>query len=103
MHNTNYKKSLSVTRFRIKYQPREKASILKLRRLGYSINQLSVFFGRSTSAIYSILKKSFDVFHDLRKLPTQTKQTAASFKRQTMQKWMSMWEGFILGSEDKPP
>lgn len=89
--------------FKIKWQPREKAAIHKLRRLGYSINQLSIFFGRSTSAIYNILKKSFEAKKNLRKLPNRVRLISAQNFRFSMGKWLSLWESFILGETDRPP
>ena len=93
---------------RIRWQPREKAAIVYLRRNHkYSINQLSLFFGRSVSLIHQII--SFNrllgtlPFSDERKLPNQTRLLSAQKFRFSMEKWISAWTAFILGETDKPP
>lgn len=93
---------------RIRWQPRERAAIVYLRKNHhYSINQLATFFGRSASLIHGILNFNRLIgnlpFLNLRKLPTQTKRLAAQRFRQTMEKWIQVWESFILGDVDEPP
>ena len=87
---------------------REKASMIILRRkFNYSINELSAFFGRSRSLIHRTLKLncklSVEALKNLRKLPNQTRLKSALAHRVSMGYWVSLWEGFILGTEGKPP
>ena len=93
---------------------REKAAIIKLRQFGWSINSLSKFTGRSFSVIHKILKiagytpgvfynSNWHQDRDLRKLPNQLRLKAAQKHRLSMHRFMELWEGFILGTEDKPP
>ena len=88
---------------RHRFMQREKAAIIKLRKLGYSINQLKDFFGRSTSVIHNILNKSFGPKLQLRKLPNQVRLKAAQIKRQTMNFRITQWLPFILGDTSEPP
>ena len=86
---------------------REKAAVIKLRNLGYSINQLKTFFGRSTSIIHKIINGT--VWYsdcppkDLRNLPNQVRLKSAQKHRLTIKNFMQLWEAFILGETDKPP
>lgn len=92
---------------RIKWLPREKTSILKLRKIGYSTNQLSTLTGRSVSLIHKILKfnESIGILHrlNLRTMPNQTRLKTASRIRRELNYWITRWLPFILGIEDKPP
>jgi len=95
------------TTMRIHWQPREKTSILKLRKQGYSINALSTFFGRSASLIHKMLKfnelLSAIPRKDERKLPNQTRLKTAQRIRTQMNYWITRWLPFVLGETDKPP
>jgi transposase len=91
----------------IKPLPREKCAIIKLTNLGYSINQLSDAFGRSTSFVHKCVRNSINVgiahFVSKRKMPSQIRLACAANRRRMLQKWISLWEAFILGEVDKPP
>jgi hypothetical protein len=86
---------------------REKAALIKLRNLGYSINELKAFSGRSCSVIHRILKKHSSLtggpIKELRKLPNSTRLQSAQKHRLTMERFIQLWEAFILGEVDKPP
>jgi hypothetical protein len=91
--------------FKIKSLPREKCAIVKLTNLGYSINQLSAVFGRSTSYIHKCTRavSNFSSFVDKRKLPSSIRLLTSSSRRRNLAKWFSLWEAFIFGEVDKPP
>ena len=93
--------------FKIKNNPRENVAIIKLRRLGYSINQLANITGRSTSYIHKRIHRAIDlkIIHmvQMRKLPSQIRLACSASRRRMLQKWFSLWEAFILGEVDKPP
>ena len=93
---------------------REKATMIKLRQHGWSINSLSVFTGRSCSVIHSILKRAGytpGVFYsnswihdrDLRKLPSQVRLKASQIIRAGLTFYINLWMPLILGEVDKPP
>jgi hypothetical protein len=92
---------------RIKWQPREKTAILKLRKLGYSVNQLSTFFGRSVSLIHRIVKFNEIIgaipHLNLRTMPNRVRLLGAQNHRFTMERYIQLWEAFILGEVDRPP
>lgn len=86
--------------------PREKTTIIKLRKLGYSINHISNFLGRSTSFVFRALSFNYGLILrkiDLRKLPCYYKHLSASTRVKIMEKYYPLWQDFILGLEDKPP
>ena len=91
----------------IKSLPREKCAIVKLTNLGYSINQLSNVFGRSTSFIHRCIQTSIirgiSHFVNKRKLPSQTRLACSASRRRMLIKYMVLWEAFIFGEVDKPP
>lgn len=99
--------SLNTKKTRIPFMQREKTAIIKLRRLGYSINNLSSFFGRSRSVIHRILKTyaaytpAFRV--ELRKLPNRVRLLAAIKQRANMDFQINRWLPFVFGEVDKPP
>jgi hypothetical protein len=93
---------------RICWQRNERAAILYLRKkFNYTITALAQFTGRSASLIHRILKFNKIIgnlpFADLRKIPNQLRLRTAQKHRLTLQRFMDLWAGFILGSEDKPP
>lgn len=88
---------------RIPFLQREKATYIKLRRLGYSINTIAQAFGRSFSVIYRVLKRHGLTWKDLRKLPRQIKQLAAQRQRMQIIHYLNAWEMWALGEGDKPP
>ena len=92
---------------KIKSLPREKATIIKLTKLGYSINQLSEGLGRSRSYIHKCVRtaitRGLTHFIDKRKLPAQTRLRTSSIRRKTLTKYLPLWEAFMLGETDKPP
>lgn len=92
---------------KIKFQKNENASIIKLRRLGYSQNMLAEFFGRSLSHINRIIKtaemRGLIPYFSMRKLKGIARRTSPIFRRKTLMKLWSAWESFILGESDRPP
>ena len=87
--------------------PREHAAIIMLRRHGHRINHIAELMFRSTSYIHKILTHakmigSLPVI-DQRKMQNKTRL------RESLNRWKSLsihilqWQGFIEGSEDKPP
>jgi hypothetical protein len=92
---------------KIKNNPRENVAIIKLRRLGYSINQLADAFGRSTSFIHKRLRTAISrgIIHmvQMRKLPSSIRLLTSSRRRRMLQTYLPLWEAFILGEGDKPP
>jgi hypothetical protein len=92
---------------KIKPLIREKAAIIKLTRMGYSINLLSEFLGRSTSYIHKTVRKAIerriDHFLDKRKLPHNTRLRCSSIRRRMLAKYFPAWQMWILGEGDKPP
>jgi hypothetical protein len=92
---------------RIKWLPREKSAILKLRRFGWTISALTKFTGRSASMIHKVLKFNENLRSiprvDLRKMPAQLRLRTAQKHRLTLQRFMQLWEAFILGETDRPP
>lgn len=108
------KPTLSSKKMRVPFMLREKAAIIKLRQHGYSINALSVFSGRSSSVIHSILKRagytpgcfiasSWLNAKDLRKLPSQVRLKSAQIIRLGLVFQIDRWMPFVLGEVDKPP
>ena len=87
--------------------PREKCAIMKLSKLGYSINQLADAFGRSTSFIHKTVRtaitRGINRFIDKRKLPSQTRLMCSAVRRKMLTKYLPQWMAFICGEEDKPP
>jgi hypothetical protein len=92
---------------RFHWLPREKTAIIKLRRLGYTISALTKFTGRSASMIHKVLKFNEAIGAitrgDLRKIPNQLRLRTAQKHRLTIERFMQLWEAFILGETDKPP
>lgn len=87
--------------------PNEKASIIKLRRLGYSITHISKALGRSTSFIHRIIKKA-ETFNkelrfDKRKLPSKYRLLQSKRSLKTLFSMLSKWEKFIFKEELEPP
>ena len=92
---------------RIKPMQREKAAIIKLRKLGYPINMISKALGRSTSYIHRTLRTALMRAClrpiDMRKLPSKARLYYNGFRWRTLQKYLPGWELWILGEGDKPP
>jgi len=93
---------------KIKWQKNEKVAIIKMRKLGYTINQLADFTGRSRSIVHKILKIATKrlciVKKDYRKgLTNQARLRCSSIRRKMLTKFLPAWEAFILGETDKPP
>lgn len=99
--------TLNSVKTRLPFLPREKAAIIKLCKLGYSINSLKTFFGRSTSVIHRIVKLELKLTGghriDLRKLPAHTRLMSALKTRLAMDFQITRWMPFILGDEAEPP
>lgn len=93
--------------YHFKALPNEKPAIIKLRRLGYSINHLSMALGRSLSFIHRVLKNARQYFPELRfdkrKLPRRVKLLGSRKGLKMAYYWLSRWEAFILGVEGEPP
>ena len=85
----------------------EKAAIIMLRRIGYPINMLSKALGRSTSYIHRTLRAAIMRLSlrpcDMRKLPGNTRIYLSGFRWRNLQKWIQIWEPFLLGETDRPP
>jgi hypothetical protein len=68
---------------------------------------LSKFLGRSTSYIHntlnSISTKLFLTKNDYRKLADSTRKLTSASRWRNFQKYMVLWEAFILGETEKPP
>lgn len=91
-----------------KAELRLKSAFIQMRRLGsYSINQMSEASGRSTSYIYNVLKKAYNLrsLHkiDNRKSPRKTILYQCKRKLFSCFEAFKLWEAFILGEEDRPP
>lgn len=86
---------------------REKAAIIKLRKLGYPTNMISRALGRSTSFIHRTLRTAILRLClrpiDMRKLPSATRLRCSSIRWNTLQKYLPAWEAWLLGEGDKPP
>jgi hypothetical protein len=99
--------TLNHKKTRIPFMQRERAAIIKLRKLGYSINTLATFTGRSCSVIHRILNTYFNrtktVMAELRKMPNALRLQTALKHRLSMDFRIEQWMPFILGEEDKPP
>jgi len=93
-----------------------------LRRKGYSINKLSIIFGRSTSVVQRILKKNnlsgkqlfgsaFEMRHilnrfDMRKSEAPVKILSSInglFNSKRMVEIFQKWLEFMSGEGEKPP
>lgn len=92
---------------RVKVLPREKASIIMLRRHGYPINMISKFLGRSTSFIHRTLRTAILRFTlhnvDMRKLPTKIRLSTSTKRWINFKKYWRRWESFIFGESEEPP
>jgi len=103
----DYRVKSTIKKIRIPFMKREKAAIIKLRNLGYSITTLQTFTGRSRSVIHKIINGCIWIktcpHQDLRNIPNATRKTAAQNHRLTIHRYMQLWEAFILGETDKPP
>jgi IS30 family transposase len=88
---------------RIPLLRREPAAYVKLRRLGYSINQIARAFGRSRSVVWRRLKFNGLNRRDLRKLPARVRLLAAQRQRISMGRWLHLWEMWVLGEGEEPP
>jgi len=87
--------------------PREKAAMVKLRRLGYSINMLARAFSRSTSLIKRTIDFNFFAGNlrrlDLRKLPAYVKHLSTVRLWNVWLKTAARWVDWIAGSGERPP
>jgi hypothetical protein len=92
---------------RVPVFPREKAAMVKLRRLGFSINMIARAFSRSTSLIKRTI--DFNSFAgnlrrlDLRKLPAYVKHLSAARLWGTWLRLAARWVDWIAGSGERPP
>lgn len=90
-----------------KNNPRENVAIIKLTRLGYTINQISQVLGRSSSYIHNRVRTAITrgILHfiDKRKLASQTRLRTSSIRMKNLWRWIKAWEAFILGETDEPP
>jgi hypothetical protein len=92
---------------KIKNNPRENVAIIKLTRLGYTINQISIVLGRSFSYIHKRVRTAITRgilrFIDKRKLPGNIRTYTSGFRLRNIIKWIKAWEAYILGETDRPP
>jgi len=92
---------------RIKPLQREKASIVMLRKLGYTINLISEKLGRSRSFIHRTLRFNLMLKNlpliDMRKMPNKIRQRAKWIRWEKLTKLWPLWEAWILGKGEKPP
>ena len=92
---------------KIKNNPRENVSIIKLTRLGYTINQISTVLGRSYSYIHKRVRTAITrgnlYFIDKRKLPSQIRLATSIRRMINLLKWITLWEPYLSGETDKPP
>ena len=92
---------------KIKTHPHENAAIVMIRRLGYSQNLISEFFGRSLSYINRIVKiaemRGVIPYFSKRKLPSQVRLLSAPARRKKLTRFWAAWISFIFGEADKPP
>jgi len=86
---------------------REKAAILYLRRrFGYSINVIAKALGRSRSLVHRILKFNAALgmrIQDLRKIPRRIRELARARQWSDINRYLHLWEMFLLGELEKPP
>jgi hypothetical protein len=87
---------------------RERTAIIMLRRKGYTYNQLSVAFQRSTSYIYMACRNAISrgtlVYRNFKVgTPFKTKMFCCGSRLRTLLRRFSMWQAFISGATDKPP
>lgn len=93
--------------FKIKNNPRENVAIIKLRKLGYSINQIADVTGRSRSYIHKRLRTAIarGNLHmvQMRKLPSAIRLRCSSIRRKTLERYLPQWAAYIMGEGAKPP
>lgn len=92
---------------RFKNNPRENTAIIKLTRLGYTINQISTVLGRSYSYIHKRVRTAITrgilYFIDKRKLASSTRLATSARRMANLERWIQLWTPFILGEVDRPP
>lgn len=95
---------------RIRPLPREKAAIKILNRKGYRTQEIAKFLGRSTSFVFRALRQGPENFNrfthhfdDKRKMPHRTRLFGKGPRWNTLMKYWSLWEAWILGEGEKPP
>lgn len=95
--------------FKVPFFKNEKACMIKLRKLGYPINQIAQFTGRSVSLIHRVLSIAVQRL-SIRKLDARCGNTNTNRLRESSRRWrifeakyMQGWLSFVEGSEDKPP
>ena len=95
--------------FKVPFYKNEKAAMIKLRKLGYPINQIAAFTGRSFSIVHKVLAIAVERL-GMRKLDARTGNTAINRLRESSRRWhifevryMAGWTAFIEGAADKPP
>jgi hypothetical protein len=92
---------------RVPILKREKATIIKLRKLGYPMNMIHKALGRSLSFIHRTLTAAQRNLclrkMDLRKLPKTIRNYTSRKRWINLQKYLPSWERFLLGESEKPP
>jgi hypothetical protein len=95
--------------YKIPFYKNEKACMIKLRKLGYPINQIAQFTGRSFSIVHKVLAIATERL-GMRKLDARCGNTNANRLKQSARRWrifeakyMQGWLAFVEGSQDKPP
>jgi hypothetical protein len=94
--------------YKIKNNPRENVTIIKLTGFGYTINQISHVLGRSFSFIHKRVRTAITrgnlYFIDKRKgITNTTRLTTSASRMRNLIKWFSLWESYLLGETDRPP
>lgn len=93
--------------FKTPILPKENSCIIKLRKLGYPMQQIAKALNRSQSHIHKVLElersRRLIHFFDMRKLPKKTKQLLTRARWNTLLSFMPLWNEWILSEGGKPP
>jgi DNA-binding Lrp family transcriptional regulator len=94
-------------RRRVPFLRREKAAMIKLRRVGLSINQISDFLGRSRSIVHKVVKRAegYGLIRrfSLRKSAHSGRLRLASFRWSLLLRLQEKWIKWICGERTEPP
>ena len=97
--------------FKMPWHKNEKAAIIRLRKIGFTIQAIGHFTGRSFSVIHNLLRKAsmYDATiryfstNTIRKLQYQTHITQSRNRWAKLLTLWTQWEMFIMGDLEKPP
>ena len=97
--------------FKMPWHKNEKAAIIRMRKIGFAINAISDFTGRSVSTVHAVLKKAssydptirYNSTNSMRKLPYQAHTTQSKNRWVKLLTLWQQWEMFLMGDLDKPP